>query len=86
MTDMKRMAELINFRNGKLVEYSEAPTVKEKYTHVVDSLGNVEVRDTETGESVYLEGSDALEAISLIGDKEGAELQKALSHFKHVME
>lgn len=84
MIDLKRMAELINFR-GTLVEFLE-PEESTKYTHVIDTQGNVEIRDTETGKSVYLQGSDALEAIDHIGDKTGKELQTALSHFRHVME
>lgn len=85
MNDLKRMIDIINYR-GKIVEYAEPSDVKERFTHVIDSQGNVEIRDTDTGKSVYLEGSDALEAIHLIGNKKGEELQVALEHFKHVME
>lgn len=85
--DLKRMADLINFRSGTLVEFKEpeAETV-ERFSYVIDTLGNVEIADTILGKKVYLEGEDALEAIAEIGDKTGDSLQQVLAHYKHVME
>lgn len=64
----------------------DAP-VDARFTYVVDTLGHVTINDAQTGKSVYLQGSDAIE---LMGQLEGVtgegQMQQLLSQYQHVME
>lgn len=64
------------------------PSDYERFSYTTDSLGNVSVQDADTGKSVYLTGSDAVE---LLGELEmyGGSAEKeqdVLSKYEHVME
>jgi hypothetical protein len=72
--------ELIEFRAD------DAP-VDARFTHVIDSLGHVMVRDTKTGREIYLQGSEALELIGELPDGASlGQIQQVLSGYQHVME
>jgi hypothetical protein len=72
----------------KLAEFrANDATIDARFTHTVDSLGDVVINDAVTGKSVYLQGSDAMELLGQIPDgaSEG-QLQHVLSQYQHVME
>lgn len=73
--------------HGKLNEFRDGP-LKKRFSHTVDSLGEVTVHDAEAGTSVHLTGEDALELLGeleLHGKSEEM-IQQILSQYQHVME
>jgi hypothetical protein len=72
----------------KLSEFRASDAaVAARFTHTIDSLGDVTIADSEKGTSVHLRGEDALELLGQIPDgaSEG-QLQHVLSQYQHVME
>lgn len=72
----------------KLDEFrKDGEPVQQRFTHTIDSLGNVVIQDNQAGTEVYLQGQDAMDLISQIPDgaSEG-QIQHVLSQYQHVME
>lgn len=74
-------------QEGELNEFMDMPE-DSRFTYVTDAMGDITVNDSQTGKSVHLRGSEAVELtgeLQMHGGTADAE-QKILSQYEHVME